>query len=255
MSLLRNFKKIVVLPDIHVPNNEPLATSVVLKFLKYYNPDILIQLGDFCDWDSIASYDVRKESDVVTIDKEITESNYLLDDIDKSVGKKCRKIMIGGNHEARMAKFMANNGFILSIRRMREFSTWQNEYGLSRRGWESVEYGEHVKIGKIIFTHGWHNFGPKRMGEKFPGRNVIFGHTHRHEVYGWIDEQDRPIESETIGTLSRFDLSYLNGCPPTNWVNSFMYIDMKEDGSFSKHFVNIINGSFIELGREFYHFK
>lgn len=251
MNSSKSFKKIVVLPDIHTPNHNRLAMSAVIKFLRFYKPDVLVQLGDFCDWDSVSTYDVRRSSDVVTIETEIREANFLLDEIDKAVPKLCRKVMIGGNHEARYARFIANNGFTLAIRRMKEFSSWQIEYGLGRRGWEDVDYGEHVQIGKIIFTHGWFNFGPKRMGEKFPGRNVIFGHTHRHEVYGWIDERDRPIESETIGTLSEFDLSYLNGCPPTNWVTGFQYIDMMDDGTFSKHFVHIIDGGFIEFGRYF----
>lgn len=188
-----------------------------------------------------------------TIEKEIRESNILLDDIDKACGNKCKKIMLGGNHEARYAHFMANNGFTLSIRRMKQFTSWQNEYNLMGRGWISKDYGEYIQIGKIVFTHGFFT-GPnaaKRMSECYPGRNLMFGHTHNHLVYNCLDERDQPISSESIGTLSRFDLSYLKGKPPITWINMFEYVDMNDDGTFSKHPVYIINGQFIEFGKTF----
>jgi len=243
----------VVLPDIHTPNCEESAIRPILKFIKYYKPDTLIQLGDFCDWDSVSSYDVRSTDDITTIEDEIFSANALLDRIDKACPKKCRKIMLGGNHEARYAKFIANNGFTLSIRRMKDFSSWHGEYELDKRGWEHVEYGDNVKIGKIVFTHGWYASGgaAKMMAECFPGKNVIFGHTHQHLIYGCMDEHEFPIESESIGTLSRFDLAYLNGKPAKNWIHSFLYVDMNEDGTFSKHYVRVINGSFIEHNRKF----
>lgn len=248
-----NYKKIVVLPDIHTPNHEMSAITPILDFIKFYKPDTLVQLGDFCDWDSVSSYDVKSSSDVVTIEHEIEEANYLLDKIDRICGKKCKRIMLGGNHEARYAKFIANNGFTLSIRRMKDFSSWDKEYNLNRRGWEFHDYGSHISIGKCVFTHGWYasNSAAKLMAECFPGRNVIFGHTHQHLIYGCMDEHGNPIESESIGTLSKFDLAYLDGKPAKNWIHSFMYMEMTDDGLFTKHYTRVINGSFIEYGKEF----
>ena len=246
-------QRIVVLPDIHTPNCEEAALKPIFEFIKFYKPNYLIQLGDFCDWDSLSSYDVSCESDIVTIQKEVDEANFLLDDIDDSCPKGCKKIMIGGNHENRYPKFRVNQGSKVEDRRLRTFTTWQEEYNLYGRGWDSFSYGQHVQIGKIVFTHGWYasNNACQLMAKCFPGRNVIFGHTHRHAIAGLMDERDLPIESETIGTLSKFNLSYLNGKPASDWVNGFMYIDMKDNGTFSKHFVHIINGAFIEHNKEF----
>ena len=246
-------KRIVVLPDIHTPNQHEPSIKSALQFIKFYKPDTLIQLGDFCDWDSVSSYDPSAEHEIQPIQYEVEEANALLDRIDKIVGKKCTRIMLGGNHEARYEKFRVNQGFLVGIRRIKALTSWHEEYGLDRRGWEHVEYGENVKIGKVVFTHGWasgSNSGLD-MSRRFPGRNVIYGHTHQHIVYGCMDENQLPIECESIGTLSKFNLSYLNGKPPYNWINSFMYIDMNEDGTFSKHFVRVINGQFTEFGRLF----
>ena len=245
--------RLVILPDIHCPNHDIQSIHPILQFIKFYKPHYLIQLGDFCDWDSVSTYDPHRESDIQPIDKEIDSSNYLLDDIDRVTPKSCIKVMIGGNHEDRYEKFRIKEGMLIGIRRMKDMSTWQEEYNLYKRNWKVVEYGGHYQVGKIIATHGWYasSGAAKQMAECFPGRNVIFGHTHQHLVYGALDERNLPIESESIGTLSRFDLSYLRGKPAKNWVHAFMYIDMKADGTFSKHFVHVISGGFIEYGKEF----
>lgn len=244
-------KRLVVLPDIHTPNYDYTSINAVKAFIKYYKPTTLIQLGDFCDWDSVSSFEPNAEKEIQTLDKESDSSNQLLDELDKVLPKNCAKIMIAGNHEDRYAKFRINQAQDVKTRRMKTFTSWDDEYNLDSRGWESYDYGSHVKIGKIVFTHGWKNHGAKKMAEFFPGKNVIFGHLHRHEVHGLLDENQNPIESECIGTLSRFDLSYMRGQPVTNWVHSFMYIDMMDNGTFSKHFVHIINGQFIEHNRMF----
>lgn len=245
-------QRIVVLPDIHTPNHDEPSVLAALKFIKFYKPHTIIQLGDFCDWDSVSSYNPRCERDINTIDNEIKSANSLLDDIDR-VSKKSRRIMLGGNHEDRYETFRINYGFQVSFRRMKDFSSWHEEYNLAKRGWEFKDYGEHIVIGKLVFTHGWFT-GPgsaKKMSECFPGKNVIYGHTHQHVIHGCMDEKGLPIESESIGTLSRFDLGYLRGKPPINWIHSFCYIDMRDDGTFTKHYVRIIEGKFIEYGREF----
>lgn len=251
--IVANYRRIVVLPDIHTPNEQTSALESIFSFVKFYKPDLLIQLGDFCDWDSVTRYDPRRESDIIPIDQEIDAANTLLDRIDKVAGRKCDKLMIGGNHEDRYESFRINQGMLVGIRRMKDLTSWSEEYNLRKRGWDVKEYGEWVQVGKIIFTHGWYASAnaAKKMAEAFPGRNVIFGHTHRHVIHGCLDHNDLPIEAESIGTLSKFNLSYLKGRPPVDWIHAFMYIDMKEDGTFSKHFVRIINNGFIEFGREF----
>lgn len=246
-------KRIVVLPDIHVPNHEEIALRPILKFIKFYKPDTLVQLGDFCDWDSVSSYDLKCKEDLITVEHEVASSNYLLDDLDKTSGRKCQKIMIGGNHEARLTKFIASDRYNNQVKKMVELTSWQKSYNLDKRGWQHCEYGGHFNIGKIIFTHGWYASGnaASKMAQCFPGKNVIFGHTHKHLIHGCMDENNLPIETESIGTLSRFDLSYLDGRPPIDWIHSFMYIDMSNNGTFSKHYVRVINGSFVEYGKRF----
>lgn len=245
-------ERIAVLPDIHVPNHNQPAINAVFNYLKDYKPTTLIQLGDFCDWDSVSSYDVRRESDIVLIEHEVRESNRLLDTIDALVPRSCKKVMIGGNHEARYEKFKINYGFTVAIRRMKDFGSWHQEYNLAKRGWKHTEYGGIHEHGKILFTHGWYTGG--QHAKRHLGlyhKCIIYGHTHEFQVAVENGFDGHPIMSASIGTLSNFNLSYLVGKPPVNWINMFATIDVMADGTFTPSFIPIINGRFVKDGKQY----
>lgn len=237
---------------MHVPNQYEPAVVSAIKFIRYYKPTHLIQLGDFCDWDSVSGYEIRRERDIITIEEEIADSNWMLDRLDKAVPKTCKKTLIGGNHEARYERARLNRGHDVVIRQLKSFSSWYKEYNLDKRGWDYLEYGECLTLGKIIFTHGW-TCGPTAATKHLNmfHKNIIFGHTHTFNVAVGSGLDGHPVLAATIGTLSKFDLSYLVGKPPVNWIHMFAYIDMFEDGKFTPHFVPIVDGTFIAEGKVF----
>lgn len=250
-------RKILAWPDCHYPKNDEVATEAAFRFLPYFKPDIFIQLGDFCDLSSISRHDFRTRSEFITLEDELAAANQALDRLDESLPKNCRKIMIGGNHEdwyeaARMKSLTVPDKI---SRTMISWKTsWADEYELPKRGWEWCDYNERITIGKLTFTHGMGSGGAgacQFTAKKLPSRNVVFGHTHRHLLYGCHDGKDNPVEYESIGTLSQFNMPYLRGEPAESWAHGFMYIYMREDGTFTKHFVHIINGSYIVNGIDF----
>ena len=246
------FHKTVVWPDVHTPNHDKPSVKAALDFIRYYKPDRFIQLGDLCDWDSVTEFDPRRESDIVLIDDEIRASNELLDEIEGSLPKKCEKVLIGGNHEERYTKFKTRHGNELGMRRMRRVRNWWDEYNLPKRGWSWCQYGEIREYGKIIFTHGWYPGGNHSARHlNLYHKNIMYGHTHQFQVATAVGMDGLPIEAASIGTLSRFDLSYLVGKPPVNWVHMFAYIDTRDSGRFTPHYTHIIDGKFIEHGKEF----
>ena len=245
-----------MLPDIHTPNHNAEAISAVIRFIKYFKPHRLIQLGDFCDFDSLSRFDLHNVNHFVTLHEELESSNHLLDQIDKAVPRACEKVMIGGNHEDRYHQAKAKFMFVPDkvSRSMVEWrASWAHEYRLDERGWKWCEYGHGFTFGKVHYTHGWYtgDSAMKRMAGTRPGKNLVTGHLHCHDVYGSIDENMQPIEAETIGTLSRFDLAYLRGKPPTNWLTAFMVIYTRDNGLFNKYLINIIDGGFVFNGLEF----
>lgn len=212
----------------------------------------MVQLGDLCDWDSVSTYEIRRERDVITIGEEIDATNEFLDKLEKVLPKGCQKFITAGNHEARYERARVNKGHDVVIRQLKEFKSWWEEYNLPSRKWAWVEYGECITLGKIIFTHGW-VCGPQAAMRHLNmfHKNIIFGHTHTFQTAIGSGLDGHPVMSATIGTLSKFDLSYLVGKPPVNWINMFMYIDIHENGNFTPHFIPIINGGFYAEGSAF----
>ena len=249
-------ERTIVLPDIHAPQHHEPSINAVIDYIKYFKPHRLILLGDVCDFNSLSTYDLHSPSEFIYLEDELDSTNDILDRLEKAVGKRCEKVLIGGNHEDRYKAYLSKHLLFgekvtRSLKRFKD--SWADEYSLDERGWKWCEYGGHFKFGKVVYTHGWFS-GPnacQQMGKLFPGSNVVFGHSHTHQIYGCMDEKQLPIEVETIGTLSRFDLSYLRGKPPFNWVHGFVSIVTREDGRFSKRFTNIIGGSFIDERREY----
>lgn len=246
----------VVAPDIHTPLHDEPSIKALLDFIKWFKPHRFVQLGDFCDFNSLSSYDLHKTGEFVYLEDELDAANALLDRFDKALPKKCEKFMVGGNHEDRYPAFLAKWMFFPDrvSKSLRKFSeSWGDEYNLSKRKWKWCDYGGYFKFGKLTYTHGWASgpSAPLDLSRRFPGQNVLAGHTHQHSVYGCLNEDGLPIEVETIGTLSRFDLAYLRGKPPYNWTRGFSHIFTMGNGVFTKRFTHIIQGRFVEADRVF----
>lgn len=245
----------LIAPDVHCPNHDEPSVNAFLQFAKFYKPHRFIQLGDFCDWDAVSRYEPKTANQIANIQEEVDASNAMLDRFEAVLPKNCHKVMIGGNHEARYEMFKINHGHKEGIRNLRKFTTWHEEYNLDARDWDHCEYTKWFLFWRVMYTHGvfcGNNAAKKHLDEY--GVNLIFGHTHRNLVADkWDNILDKnPISAESIGTLSRLDLHYLP-IPKSDWVHGFMYIDTntKENFKFSKHFVRIIKGKFIEFGRAF----
>jgi len=209
-----------------------------------------------CDFTSLSSFALYNVGEFQYIEDEIAAANEMIDRIQSVLPPKCEKYITGGNHEDRYRRAQAHMMFAPDkiSRSLKRWGSWQNEFSLQKRGWNAVEYNQSFTFGKVVFTHGnaaGKMNSAKSMAEQFPGHNVIFGHTHRHQIFGAVDQKLLPIESETIGTLSRMDLPMNRGKTPTDWCHGFMYITTRKSGKFTKTFTNIIGGEFTRFGKDY----
>ena len=243
--------KMIVFPDIHAPKHHKPSLKSALKFTKQYKPDIFIQLGDLCDYDSLGRFDVLKEKDLTNLDHEVKSANKVLDQIEASLPKKCRKIICEGNHDRRPETYSINNMSkelkkIIGANRLPYF---HEAYKLEERGWEWVPEGKCFGYGKALFTHGWFtnlHHAHKTVHRWF--KNIFYGHTHTVQEYTINGIDGHPVSAVSIGTLSRFDLSYMRELP-TNWCHAFGKIEFfGSNGRFTPQIIKIINGKFCMNG-------
>jgi len=167
-------KKLAFFGDSHHPYHHKKAWSLFLQVMEDFKPDVLVGLGDLADFYKISRFQ-KDPSRELTFDGEIDACNAALDELD-ALGVE-RKIFIAGNHEDRLARYCMDTAPEL-------FKTVSvpKLFNLELRGWEFVDYKEHIKIGKLYVTHDVGSTGPYaifRAASTFQ-HPVVVGHTHRY---------------------------------------------------------------------------
>ena len=168
-----DLRRILFVPDTHVPFEDRRAWAVMLAAAKEFQPHVLVHLGDLGDCYSISAHskDPRRMLSWTREAEAVRARRRELDDI----GAKEKWLTIG-NHEFRLKRHLEDAAPALHDR-----LSIDGEYELSKHGWNVVPYREHAKIGKIYITHEHGNAGALanvKARDKFQS-NAVIGHTHR----------------------------------------------------------------------------
>jgi len=145
----------------------------MLKAGKAFKPDIIVHLGDLPDFYSISSYP-KDPSRKLSLCDELDSANRCLDDLDK-IGAK-RKVYVAGNHCHRYDLFIKQSPEVFTVAK-----TFSEAMKFRNRGWEYVPYKDHIKIGKVYYTH---DVESGSRAHKFKAlakyqHSVITAHDHR----------------------------------------------------------------------------
>ena len=241
--------RVLVIPDAQVPNHNKDSFQVILNFAKFWKPTEVIILGDFIDLNSLSRYQILSANECTTLDEEVKATNNELDKIDK-ICPKAKKVYLLGNHEKRYEIYKLNE-WCKDARKVRDFTSIEEELNLDKRGYNTIEYGGIYTKGHAIFTHGWfvNQYHTRKTLLRF-FKNIYYGHTHNWQAYSMIGLDGQPVEAVSCGCICNTDLTYLKGVP-RDWVQMFMYADFESDGTYYPHFAKIINGHAYEMGRKF----
>jgi predicted phosphodiesterase len=166
-------EKILFLPDPHRPFHHKPAWELMLQAMTDWKPDTIVIQGDFCDFYKLSKFkkDPRREH---SFEDEVEDCLTGLFELGLLGAK--RKIYIGGNHEERLATYLA-----MQAPELFAFVTVPKLFQLEERGWEYVPYKESIKIGKLYCTHDAGivgRYAVQRTADAFQ-HPVVFAHTHR----------------------------------------------------------------------------
>lgn len=246
---LRKFHRLVFIPDIHVPYQDPVVLKTALKFVKHYKPHTLFFLGDVLDFYGLARFDNKDPEKLGKLKDEIDEARWILYDFRKELPE-TEMYYIQGNHEYRLQKYVRNNAPELAG--FNEI-TVENLLGLQDMTIDYVSDGLMMYNG-ILVKHG--NVVRSRSGYTATGElektgvSGISGHTHRlAQVYKtnrggmftWIE----------AGCLCDLNPEYLEGAIP-DWQHGLAYgtYTKDKDKRFELHTLPIINGKMLFEGKE-----
>jgi predicted phosphodiesterase len=235
----------VLIPDVHLEPGVEFDPSyqVVRMFLHDVNPDWVVILGDFADFECFNHHDRRKKLilEGVRYQKTIDLLNRELDFLQRHA-KEVDYCM--GNHEEWVIRYVEEHPEV--------FGTIDlvKNLDLTGRDINWCERDQIISRGKLNFTHGWKitKYHARMIGDEV-GDHIFYGHTHDHQVYTSHYRKDQlPYAAESCGCLCSRNPSYMRRSGATRWINGFVVFDVRPDGTFTPHWLPIIDGAFTVLG-------
>ena len=249
-KLHKGVKRVIVLPDTQIPYEDKQTCKAVFKYIKDFQPDEIIQLGDFLDFDCISHWQKGNERIInKKLRKEYVAGNEFLDQL-QSVAPKSKIVIIQGNHDQRIEKYLdanpAGEGYL-------EFETCLK---LKERGIKFVKFwdkGTTYKIGHATFIHGLYTGDQhaKKHVQQY-GTNIFYGHLHDIQNYSQVHKGDnKTLVGQSLGCLCEYNQSYMKG-KPSRWQQGFGVFYFQPNGFFNYYVVRIFNHSFVSPEGNFY---
>ncbi len=237
--------KIIVCPDVHIPNEDKKAWKLFLKVLEAVQPDILVTIGDYVDMTSVSRHQ-KKPKEETRLLPEIVAGRNGLSQI-RSVFKG-RFVFLAGNHDKRIENFIAEKcpelDELLSLEELLQLKKYDIEYH---------PYGEIVKIGKMNFVHdtGRCGLNTARQSVLDVGSNIAVGHSHRAAVvYDGTITGDTHVGMNVGCLLDINKVTYTNrAIAKKNWTLGCGFIYQTKDGTSFCTFVPFIKNKCVIDGK------
>ena len=264
------------LDPFHDESAMDLALQITSYLEEYERVDEVINLGDFLDLPAQGRFE-QEPSFASTTQKAIDRGHLFLQQQRAAAGPKAKIVLIEGNHDRRMEKFIVSNAasaFGLKRANLDEVPVMSLPF-LLRLDEIGVEYIDAYPAGaywlndKLRAIHG----DKVRSGgstaaaytNNTPQISTIFGHVHRQELQArTVFDRRGPIKSVAIspGCLCRVDgavpsvngSTRIDGTPATyyeNWQQGVAVVHYKKTGEFYTELVQFDDGKAVFRGKEF----
>ncbi len=240
-------KKIVCLFDLHVPFN--INLKPIWDFISDFQPDTVVLAGDVSDWSSVNHW-LSDQSRA--FDGGLIKQNYedlhktVLNPLQESSGKRCKKIYIEGNHEYFLTK--ASN----ADPNLRGYAELQQNIDLSKYNMSIIPINMPLQVGSnLVVIHGLYTnlYHAKKTVETYRV-STLYGHVHTFQSHTLVS----PISNaqfytgQAIGCLCDLNPMYMKN-RPNAWVNGFCYIHLNSDDSFHHSPIVIVRNQFRAEGK------
>ena len=242
----RNYEKIIIVGDQHIPNQDEKTLKPFEKFLRKEMPDTLVINGDLLDFYDLSNFD-----------KEITSEGLLQDELDagykllkkyRTILPKAKIYLTSSNHmENRLRRFKKTLG--RAVHSLRYFTVPQ----MLKLEELDIEPIDIVRYKNFLVMHGdlvrRHSAYTAKAMLETKGKSVFIGHTHRLGSHYKTDEGGEHVAVE-CGCMCTLDPEYMDNLP--NWQQGFaiVYRDKTTDW-FQHYLIPIIDNKFIWEGREY----
>lgn len=225
-------KKLIALGDIHGELRDRRAFALVCKVIADIKPDVLLQVGDLANMDSVSRHPAaRGAKRSLHADRE--DAREIRADLRQAAGRKARIVWIEGNHDAWLDKYLAERPELDA-----EFGTPQQFWDL-KEGEEWVPYRDGIHIGKVYYTHdiGYSGAQATKQNLAAAGHCIVSGHTHHAAIeYGGtiMDQRVFSMSCGWLGDRNKFAMRpYMPIAKMKNWQLGLGVVNYSDDWSLA----------------------
>lgn len=233
----QNYKKILFLYDLHVPEQSKKCIKIAKDFKDDFKPDIVVAGGDWMNVDQVDSF--KNESEIDLKDEFAITKEYL-----DMFGV---THFLEGNHEERLRRVG------LLDKRLRTMVDLETNLELSKRNIQLYPYHPKrgvLKLGKLKAIHGFYTnkYCAAKTAEAYGC--CIMGHSHRFQTYS-PKVSEKWSTGWSIGCLCNLNPEWTAKNGPNGWMQGFAYAYLHKNGNFDLTPVRIIGNKVIINNKEY----
>ncbi len=234
-------KRVLVLPDIHLPYHHKQALTAALAYGVKYKPDAILLNGDVFDFFQISRFQ-HDDPDAPSVPEELAAGKQFFRRL-RYQFPKAEIVFRYGNHDRRWDKYVLGNApGLLGIPSV--LNCWHADAGILEAGVKVVTQQRPVMLGKLPVFHG--DELPKGGGVT-PARgaflravaSLLHSHLHRASQHTERTLDDRIITCWTTGALCGLHPDYAR---VNKWDHGFATVDIASDGTYECRLKQIIDG-------------
>lgn len=242
----------LVIPDVQAKDGVPLDhLEWAGKYIVDKKPDVVVQIGDFCDLESLSSYDVGKKSfegrryklDIETAHKAMELLLRPLWDFNEKARRNHetqyhpRMVLTLGNHEDRISRCVQADPKLEGVLTLSDLR--YEDYG-----WEVIPYLQPITIDGISYSH---YYPSGQLGRPISSARAILNKYHMSCICGHQQGRDiayakradgSSLTAIIVGSFYQHDESYLSPFTNQHWRGLVVCHEIK-DGAFDEMLVSI----------------
>jgi len=244
---MKKYKTHLVIGDAHsTPKVSNRRFEWLANFIEDKKPDVIIDIGDWGDFDSIGEYSKgTKESWGSTFERDVEcfkdATRKAFGRIRSIKGYNPRLIRIGGNHEeGRIGKFVNKNPEF-------EGTITLSVLGLNEFGGKYVPFREPCIIDGIAYCHYFYDKDSRYpitnaktlLQRKF--MSATWGHSHVRDIFEGVNAEKRRVIALNAGCFLDPEqmMGYAGPQGNARWWSGLVLKQDVNNGSYDPHFYNI----------------
>lgn len=244
--------KVIVIPDVQSkPYDDFTFLTWVGKFIADEQPDVIVQIGDFADMESLCEYDKGKKSfEGRSYKKDIEAARDAMAHLMAPILKKQVKlesnhrkrwnpslVLTLGNHENRINR-------AVELDRKLEDLISVKDLGYESFGWEVIPFLKPIVINGVLFVH---YYCTGEMGRAASSAKLLLQHSHMSTIVGHKQGKDisyakrgdgKRITTIIAGSCYMHDEMYLNMQTNNHWRGIILMENVRE-GEFDERFISL----------------